>query len=99
MYVRPSVTAQTSSIMNIKQLYAVVPIVRRGGNGCINQLVGFGLLPILIMNVRKAVPTQRHDASVHRKEAGFALRQRLRVDALVAQDVGLISLTFGLRAQ
>ena len=87
------------SIINLKQLYTVVPIVRRGGNGVINQIVGFGLLPILIINVRKAVPTQRHGASVHRKEAGFALRQRLGQNALGAQDVIYIGLKFGLRAQ
>jgi len=85
--------------MNLKQLCAVVPIVRRVGDGVIYQLVVFGLLLILIINVRKAVPTQKHDASVHRKEAGFVLRQRLRVHVLGAQDVVLILKKFGVRAQ
>ena len=49
--------------------------------------------------VREALPTQRHDASVNRLEAGFALRQRLMLNALGAPDVFLVRRQFGLPEQ
>ena len=67
------------------------------GDGHINKLVIFGLLLNLkIINVRKAPPTKRLDASVNRLEAGFALRQRLLMDTLITQDVFLVRCQFGL---